>query len=80
MKMYVVRVEIREAATRYSYPIVIHEFAGKTKEEAWGYHDAHRQADSFLRQCEDKRMFNDTVACQSMIFEGWRQVPVMPVK
>lgn len=33
------------------YPILRHEFYGKTKDEAEGYYDAHLQTDEFLRGC-----------------------------
>jgi hypothetical protein len=74
MRLYVIRVDIREAATGYAYPIVTHEFKGRTREEAWGYHDAHRQADAFLRECEDKRLFRGNVQCVAELIEGWQDV------
>jgi hypothetical protein len=72
MRLYVVRVEIREAATGYRYPIVIHEFQGKNPDEAWGYHDAHVQSDAFLRGCEQKQFFAGNVRCRADYNEGWR--------
>jgi hypothetical protein len=72
MRFYVVRVEIREAATGYAYPIVVHEFIGKDPHEAWGYHDAHLRADKFLSQCESQSLYQGQVRCRSSVTEGWR--------
>ena len=71
MRLYVVRVDISEAATGHAYPIVTHLFRGRTREEAWGYHEAHRRSDSFLRECEDKRLFRGQVRCRARVSEGW---------
>lgn len=71
-RFYVVRVEISEAATRYAYPIVIHEFVGRDPQEAWSYHEAHRRSDAFLRQCEDRGVFQKDVRCRTRTTEGWR--------
>ncbi len=71
MRLYVVRVDILEAASGYVYPIVTHLFRGRTPQEAWSYHEAHRRADSFLSQCEDRQIFGDSVRCRARITEGW---------
>lgn len=70
-RLYVVQVDIYEAATRYAYPVVQHRFLGKTQKEARGYHEAHRQADSFLRACEDRGVFQGDVRCRAVVSEGW---------
>jgi len=72
-RLYEVRVEIREKATGYKYPVVTHLFTGRTPEEAWGYHDSHRKSDAFLRACEDRDVFQRSVKCRARITEGWRR-------
>lgn len=71
-RLYVVRVEIREEASRYAYPIVVHLFCGRTRKEARGYHAAHKKADAFLRACEGRGRFGGGVRCRARITEGWR--------
>ena len=71
MRLYQIRVEIYEAATDYQIPIVVHLFHGRTREEALGYHNAHRKSDAFLRECEDKSCFAKNVPCRSVLTEGW---------
>lgn len=71
-RLYSVTVSITEAASNYAYPVVTHVFTGRTREEAWGYHDAHRRSDSFLRQCEDRGRFQGQVTCRTSVTEGWR--------
>lgn len=77
MRIYQVRIDIYEAATDYAYPIVVHLFHGRTRAEAIGYHNAHRGADKFLRECEDKECFSRNVACRAILTEGWVDVAVM---
>jgi hypothetical protein len=72
MRLYSIRVDIYEEASGYVYPIVTHLFTGRTPEEARGYHRAHRQSDAFLRQCEDRGVFQDQVRCQTRVTEGWQ--------
>ena len=71
--LYVVRVDILEAATGYRYPVVRHEFMGRSPQEAHGYHEAHRDSDEFLRQCEDRGAFRGSVRCRARMTEGWRR-------
>lgn len=71
-RLYVIRVDIYEEASRYAYPVVTHLFNGKTRAEAIRYHDSHRRSDAFLRQCEDKGTFGDKVKCRVRVTEGWR--------
>ena len=66
-----VQVDIYEAATDYKYPVVSHTFLGRTKKEAWGYHESHRRTDDFLRSCEDKGKFGDVVCDKIRVYEGW---------
>lgn len=70
MQLYQVRVDIYEAATP-GYPIVTHLFNGATPEEAHGVHEAHRGADEFLRECEDRSCFRRGVVCHAEVSEGW---------
>jgi hypothetical protein len=72
--MYVIQVDIYERATHFAYPIVQHRFIGKTPPEAAGYHQAHKKSDRFLRECEDKGMFEGSVSCHAVITEGWQQM------
>lgn len=70
-RLYVVTVEIFEAATSYAYAVVSHSFAGRTKKEAWRYHDSHLKSDRFLRDCEMNGKFGD-VKCRSVVtYDGW---------
>ena len=73
MRFYEVTVKIYEEATAYAYPVVTHVFSGKTRKEAWGYHDAHRKSDSFLRGCEDKGRFGERVKCHAVVTERWKR-------
>lgn len=52
-----------------SYPVVVHVFKGKTKEEAQGYFDAHLKTDKFFAQCEKKGKFGD-IKCRTKTY--WR--------
>lgn len=69
-RMYTVRVDIYEPSR--PFPILTHLFNGANPEEAWGYHAAHKRADAFLRQCEDKGIFGENVKCRAVVTEGWR--------
>lgn len=71
MHLYRIVVATFEAAVGPQYPVVTHTFLGRTREEAWGYHNAHRQADRFLRECEDSGRFEGRVRCQPTLTEGW---------
>jgi hypothetical protein len=70
-RLYCIRVDIFEEATRYAYPVVTHLFHGKTRAEARRYHASHRAADRFLRACEDSGVFEKKVKCKVRIREGW---------
>lgn len=69
-RMYTVRVDIYEPSR--PFPILTHLFNGANRDEAWGYHTAHKRADAFLRQCEDKGIFASDVKCRAVVTEGWR--------
>jgi hypothetical protein len=47
--MIVIRHEFSERSTGYRYPVVAHEFAGETLEEARSMFHAHMQYDRMLR-------------------------------
>lgn len=49
------------------YPILRHEFYGKTKAEAEGYFRAHLGTDSFLRGCTQKRHYK-SIECFADIY------------
>lgn len=69
MRLYQVRVDIYEG--RATYPLVTHLFTAPTKRDAWAVHDAHRQADAFLRGCEDRGIYRGEAACRATVAEGW---------
>lgn len=71
-RLYVIRVDIYEEASRYAFPVVTHLFNGRNEQEAWRYHDAHRKSDAFLRQCEDHGLFGENVKCRVHVTKGWR--------
>jgi hypothetical protein len=58
------------------FPIVRHVFAGRTKEEAQGYFDAHMTTDSFMSGCVTKARWRD-VDCEA--FARW-YAPGVPVE
>lgn len=71
MRLYLVEIKIFEAATNYAFPVVVHQFYGRTRDEAWGYHRSHLSTDTFMRDCETKGQFGN-VTCQAKItFDGW---------
>jgi hypothetical protein len=49
-------------------PVVTHLFYGDTPEEAKHIYASHRETDSFLRQCDDKRNFEGKFPCKSVAF------------
>lgn len=69
MRLYRIRIDIYEPAA--PYPIVTHFFTGRTRAEARRYHLAHRRADRFLRECEDKGLYDKQVRCRAVRKEGW---------
>lgn len=49
------------------YPILRHEFFGKTRQEAWGYYQAHLGTDEFLRGCVERSRWK-RVKCAAEIY------------
>lgn len=49
--------EIYEGDT--PYPVVVHTFTGKTREEAKGYFKSHMETDKFMRSMEKSGKFGD---------------------
>ncbi len=74
MRLYVIRVDITEAATKHAYVIVRHEFAGRTVKEAYGYLTSHMKTDSFLRGCVRSGKWQ-SVRCRATVSEGWTRSP-----
>ena len=74
-RLYAITVDIFEPSR--PFPIVQHRFLGLTREEAEGYHEAHRKSDRFLRECEDKEAFSpqptavSTVKCRAVVRHEW---------
>lgn len=64
--MYAVVHDIFERQQRE--PIVRHVFVAKTLEGARHYYASHLKSDKFLRECEEKGMFDDRVPCQTRTF------------
>lgn len=46
-------------------PVVRHVFPGATEDEALGYYEAHRRSDKFLRECDDRGLFDGRVVCRT---------------
>lgn len=65
------RVSIYEKAVGDAYPVVVHSFLGKTREEAEGYYRAHLKTDTFFRGCVEKEQF-DGIDCWTT--EKWRML------
>lgn len=59
--MTTIRHEFFERATAYAYPVVAHEFTGKTLDEAKGYFRAHLRYDRMLRAVSGVRSPNNRV-------------------
>ena len=52
------------------YPIVRHEFIGKTRQEAEGYFRAHQRTDTFLAGCLVGRFKN--IRCRTNMY--WKRL------
>lgn len=51
MRLHVLVIDIYEPSMGFDYPVVRHEFPGRTQAEAIGYFEAHVGTDEFLRAC-----------------------------
>lgn len=71
MALWTLEHRIFEAAVGDAYPVIVHNFIGRTKEEAMGYYRAHLQADAFIRGCTETGRFGQ-VRCRSEM--SWRQL------
>ena len=49
------------------YPILRHEFYGKTQQEAEGYYEAHLGTDEFLRGCVQRNRWH-AVRCHADMY------------
>lgn len=58
MKLHVLTVDIYEAEVGDDYPVVVHQFLGRTREEALGYFEAHKKTDQFLMGCIEHGKWN----------------------
>lgn len=58
-------VDIFEPTVGRAYPVVRHEFYGRTKRECSGYFEAHIGTDAFLRECLDKSRWKN-VECTTL--------------
>lgn len=53
------------------YPVVVHQFTGRSEDEARGYLRAHLKTDTFFRGCTLKKRFRN-FGCESRVtFRGW---------
>jgi hypothetical protein len=75
MRLYRVSVEIFEESSNGAYAAVTHLFHGPTETDAREQHEAHRQADAFLRACEDTGQFQGRLRCRAVVREGWVELP-----
>jgi hypothetical protein len=79
MNLHAYVVDIYEAAAGDKYPVVQHEFYGRTKDEATGYFQAHMGTDSFMRDCVEEGQWKD-VNCRAVgvwrLVEGPLEPPV----
>ena len=57
-------VDIFEESVGLDYPVVRHEFYGRTKSEAIGYYRAHLKTDRFLDGCVRKKRW-ERVNCET---------------
>lgn len=58
------------------YPVLTHEFRGRTRKEAEGYFKAHLTTDRFLRACTEDGRFMD-FKCRTVVrFRGWVEAQV----
>ena len=63
MTIHIYVVDIFEKQHRF--PIVRHEFRGKTQEEALHYFESHMAADDFLYDCFEKGLYDKKVKCRT---------------
>lgn len=71
MRLHVLVVDIYEPTVGFDYPVVRHEFVGKTREEARGYYNAHLGTCTFFSACIQTGDF-DGLRCQAV--EHWKVV------
>ena len=65
-------VDIYEpAGVGWDYPVVRHEFFGKTQAEAEGYFNSHMKTDVFMRDCVTRQRW-ERVECSPRMH--WEQV------
>lgn len=62
-------VDIYESAAGDDFPVVRHQFYGKTRKEAKGYYEAHMKTDKFMKDCVEKKQWKK-VKCQSKKYWG----------
>lgn len=61
---YLLQVDIYE--NEMDYPLVIHQFLGRTQKECKDILAAHMRSDSFLRGCLEKHRYSD-VRCRAVL-------------
>lgn len=71
LKAYV--LDIYERSVGPEYPVVQHEFYGRSRAEARGYLQAHMTTDKFMSDCMLKGRWGD-VLCRSV--GAWRDIAV----
>lgn len=60
------------------YPVVTHEFRGRTQKEAEGYFRAHLTTDKFFKDCTEKEHFAN-FDCRTVIrYRGWVEAQSRP--
>ena len=71
MRLWKITVEIREKATGYRYPVVSHDFYGRTKKEALRYVVSHEKTDAFFSDCIRKGHWEEVDCRSAVAFSGW---------
>lgn len=56
---------VHDTFEKGSTPVVRHVFTGDTPEKARRFYQAHRKSDAFMRECDDRGIFNGRVQCRT---------------
>jgi hypothetical protein len=70
MRLYQIDAATYEESTP-GYPVVVHQFIGRTLEEATGYLKAHFKSDRFFSDCTKKGRFANFRCGTRIEFSGW---------
>lgn len=70
VRLYVIRIDISEAATNYAFALVTHAIRGRTRAEAAHNVESHMRSDAFLRAAMEGREYKGVVT-RVRVREGW---------